>query len=116
MLVCLRIIKWALGTTLHVPERELEMSDTVRLVRDGHDPVDVLPSQVTPLSIAWIFLVILVYFTFRCVAIGRDSMAVWHHKLYKHRRTCIVHTAFLEPLFSVERLLGLVRSMPCTCM
>ena len=71
MLVCLRIIKRALGTTLHVPERELEMSDTVRLVRDGHDPVNVLPSQVTPLSIAWIFLVILVYFTFRCVAIGQ---------------------------------------------
>ena len=52
MLARLRIIKRALGATLHVPERELEMSDTVRLVRDGHDPVDVLPSQVTPLSIA----------------------------------------------------------------
>jgi len=65
MLVRLRIIKQALGASLHVPERELEMSDTVRLVRDGHDPVDVLPSQVTPLSIARIFSVILMYFTFR---------------------------------------------------
>ena len=30
---------------------------TVRLVRSGHDPVDIQPSQVTPLSLARIFAV-----------------------------------------------------------
>lgn len=34
-----------------------ESIETVRLVGSGHDPVDILPSQVTPLSIARIFSV-----------------------------------------------------------
>ena len=34
-----------------------EVIPTVRLVRSGHDPVDILPAQVTPLSIARIFSV-----------------------------------------------------------
>ena len=40
------------------PLRDMaESIETVRLVRSGHDPVDILPSQVTPLSVAWMFSV-----------------------------------------------------------
>ena len=31
--------------------------DTVRLVRGGYDPVDILPSQLTPASVARVFSV-----------------------------------------------------------
>ena len=33
------------------------MMDTVRLIRGEHEPVDVMPSQVTPLSVARMFSV-----------------------------------------------------------
>lgn len=57
---------------------------TVRLVRDGHDPVDVLPSQVTPFAIARIFSVI---FIFRCIAIECDRSScgsVMSHRYYSY--------------------------------